>query len=90
MVAGVTANNSIAVILPGVIVAVAAAVVFVTDLFVTRKAALAWIAVTGLVAAAAAALGQWVRFSGGLVFNGRAPESGFAGMALLAHGRGRT
>ena len=83
MVASMAANNSIAVILPGVIVAVAAAVVFVTDLFVTRKAALAWIAVTGLVAAAAAALGQWVRFSGGLVFNGRAPESGFAGMVSL-------
>jgi len=77
------ANNSIAVILPGVIVAVAAAVVFVTDLFLTRKAALAWIAAAGLVAAAAAALGQWVRFSGGIVFTGRRPELGFAGMVSL-------
>ena len=75
-----TAHNSIAVILPGVIVAVAAAVVFVTDLFLTRKAALAWIAATGLVVAAAAALGQWFRFSGGTVFIGRRPELGFAGM----------
>ncbi len=83
MVAGVTANNSIAVILPGVIVAVAAAVVFVTDLFLVRKAALAWIAAAGLVVAAAAALGQWARFSGGLVFNGRRPELGFAGMVSL-------
>ena len=80
MVAGMTTNNSIAVILPGVIVAIAAAVVFVTDLFLKRKAALAWIAVTGLVVAAAAALGQWVRFSGGTVFIGRRPELGFAGM----------
>jgi len=37
------ANNSIAIILPGVIVAVTAAAVFVIDLFLARKAALAWI-----------------------------------------------
>ena len=77
------ANNSIAIILPGVIVAVTAAAVFVIDLFLARKAALAWIAAAGLVAAAAAALGQWVRFSGGLVFTGRRPEVGFAGMVSL-------
>jgi NADH-quinone oxidoreductase subunit N len=77
------ADNSIAIILPGVIVALTAAVVFVTDLFLTRKAALAWIAAAGLVAAAAVTLGQWVRFSGGLVFNGRRPETGFAGMVSL-------
>jgi len=83
MVANVLANNSIAIILPGVIVAATAAVVVVADLFLARKAALAWIAAAGLVAAAAAALGQWVRFSGGIVFNGRRPESGFAGMVSL-------
>ena len=83
MVTGMTANNSIAIILPGVIVALAAGVVFVADLFLKRKAALAWIAAAGLVAAAAAALGQWVRFSGGIVFNGRRPEVGFAGMVSL-------
>ena len=80
MLSQMTANNSIAIILPGVIVALTAAVVFIVDLFITRKAALAWIAATGLVVAAAAALGQWVRFSGGTVFFGRRPELGFAGM----------
>ncbi|MEI6725125.1 MAG: NADH-quinone oxidoreductase subunit N [Actinomycetes bacterium] len=83
MLTQMTANNSIAIILPGVIVAVTAAVVFVTDLFLTRKAALAWIAAAGLVVAAAAALGQWVRFSGGIVFTGRRPQLGFAGMVSL-------
>jgi NADH-quinone oxidoreductase subunit N len=78
-----SANNSIALILPATIVAVTAAVVFIADLFLGRKAALAWLAAAGLVAAAAAALGQWARFSGGLVFNGRRPEVGFAGMVSL-------
>ena len=73
-------NNAIVVILPGVVVAVAALLVFVVDLFVERKGALAWLAAAGLVAGAAVAVGQWVSTSGGLHFNAREPETGFAGM----------
>ena len=38
-------NNTVSVILPGVVIAVAAIVVFLADLFLKRKGALAWIAV---------------------------------------------
>ena len=44
------ANNAIVVILPGVVVAVAAALVLLVDLFTERKAVLAWLAAAGLVA----------------------------------------
>ena len=52
-------NNTVIVILPGVVLAVAAIVVFVVDLFLKRKAVLAWIAVAGLLCGAAVAIGQW-------------------------------
>ena len=52
-------NNTVSVILPGVVIAVAAIVVFVADLFLKRKTALAWIAVAGLLCGAAVAIGQW-------------------------------
>ena len=77
------ANNAIVVILPGVVVALTAALVIIADLFVSRKGAMAWLAAAGLVAAAAVAVGQWVSFSDGLRFNGREPELGFAGMVAL-------
>jgi NADH-quinone oxidoreductase subunit N len=76
-------NNSLFVILPGVVVMVAALVVFVTDLFVARKGALAYVAALGLVAAAGTALGQWVTFSGGLHLRARQPEVGFARMVVM-------
>jgi NADH-quinone oxidoreductase subunit N len=86
-------NNAIATILPALVVAVAAIAVLLVDLFVARKAVLAWVAAAGLVAAAAAAIGQWARWSGGwavwrvfggqLTFGRRAPEAGFAGMVSL-------
>jgi len=78
------ANNAIVVILPGVVVAVAAALVLVVDLFTARKGVLAWLAAAGFIAGAAVAVGQWVRFSDGeLLFNARRPETGFAGMVTL-------
>ena len=78
------ANNAIVVILPGVVVAAAAALVLFVDLFTARKAVLAWLAAAGFIAGAAVAAGQWVRFSdGGLVFDARKPETGFAGMVTL-------
>jgi NADH-quinone oxidoreductase subunit N len=83
-------NNTITVILPGVVIAVAAIVVFCADLVLRRKGALAWIAVAGLLAGAAVAVGQWGQwtagfavwkvFSGGLVFGRREAVVGFAGM----------
>ncbi len=88
-------NNTISVILPGVVFALAAGLVFVVDLFVRRKGALAWIAVAGLVAGAAVAVGQWGQwtggwavwkvFSGGLGFGRREMVVGFAGM--IGHDR---
>ena len=78
------ANNAIVVILPGVVVAVAAALVLVVDLFTERKGVLAWLAAAGFIAGAAVAVGQWVSFSGGrLLFNARRPETGFSGMVTL-------
>src|SRR5665647_3328814 len=75
-----SANNAVVVILPGVVVAVGALVVFLVDLFVARKGVLAWLAAAGLIAGAAVAVGQWVPFSGGLGFNGRKPVAGFGSM----------
>ena len=88
-------NNTVTVILPGVVVAVAAIVVFVADLFLRRKGALAWIAVAGLLCGAAVAIGQWGQwtahfavwrvFTGGLKFGRREAVVGFAGM--IGHDR---
>lgn len=73
------ANNALAVILPGVVLAVAAALVFAVDLFVAAKAVLAWLAAAGLAAAAVVAAWQWTALGG----EGRGPETGFAGMVAL-------
>jgi NADH-quinone oxidoreductase subunit N len=79
------ANNTVSVILPGLVVAGTALLDFLVDLFVERqKAVLAWIASAGLVAAAAVAAGQWLRIGGGSFnFGGRAPEAGFNHMVAL-------
>jgi NADH-quinone oxidoreductase subunit N len=84
------AGNTVTVILPGVVVAGAAVVVFLADLFLKRKGALAWIAVAGLLCGAAVAIGQWGQwtagfavwrvFTGGLNFGRREAVVGFAGM----------
>jgi len=74
------ANNAITIILPGIVIAVAAIVVFLVDLFTARKGVLAWLAAAGLIAGAAVAVGQWATFSGGLGFGGRKPQAGFASM----------
>src|SRR5450756_234176 len=78
-----SANNAVVVILPGVVVAVGALVVFLVDLFVARKAVLAWIAAAGLIVGAVVAVGQWISVSNGLHFNAREPQTGFAGMVSL-------
>lgn len=77
------ANNSLSVILPVLVVAVTALVVFVADLFVERKGLLAWLASAGLVGAAAVAFGQWLGTDGGLNLHRREPALGFAGMVGL-------
>ena len=74
------ANNAIVIILPSIVVAVAAVLVFLGDLFSARKGVVAWVAAAGLLAGAAVAVGQWATFSGGLGFNGRKPLAGFASM----------
>jgi NADH-quinone oxidoreductase subunit N len=89
------ANNCVILLLPLLVVAGAALLVFLVDLFVTRKDALAWVAVAGLLSAAAVALGQWGRWTaggavwrvltGGLKFDRVEPTGGFAGM--IAHDR---
>jgi len=89
------ANNTISIILPGVVIALAAVVILVADLFLKRKGALAWLAVAGLVAGAAVAVGQWGQWTGGwavwkvftgeLAFGGRTVVVGFAGM--IGHDR---
>ncbi len=77
-------ENDVTLILPGLIVAGTALVVLAVDLVVTRKAVLAWVACGGLVAAAAVALGQWMRLEDGvLTFAGREPQAGFNGMIGL-------
>jgi len=83
-------NNSVTVLLPGVVVAVSAVLVMVVDLFLRRKDVLAWLAAAGLLCGAAVAIGQWGEwtggaavwrvFTGGLTFGGREPSAGFAGM----------
>ena len=88
-------NNSVSLILPGIVVAAGAILVFLVDLFVKRKDALAWIAAAGLLAGAAVAIGQWAEwtagfavwrvFTGGLTFGGREAVVGFAGM--IGHDR---
>ena len=87
------AGNAIVTILPGLVVAAAAIVVLLVDLFVARKELLAWVAAAGLVAGAAAAIGQWAQWKGGwalwrvfgsaLTFGHRKPELGFSGMVSL-------
>ena len=77
------AGNAVVVILPGVVVAVGALVVFLVDLFTARKGALAWVAAAGLIAGASVAVGQWISVSDGLHFNAREPQAGFAGMVTL-------
>jgi NADH-quinone oxidoreductase subunit N len=88
------ANNTITVILPGIIVAGTALLVFLVDMFVRRKELLAWIAAAGLVAAAAVATGQWVDLGAGslgdflsgrgsALFGSRQPEAGFGVMVRL-------
>ncbi len=67
---------------PCVVLALAAAAVFAVDLFVERKAALAWLAGAGLLGAAAVAVGQWLAMADG-VAGGQSPEVGFAGMVAL-------
>ena len=88
-------NNTITVILPGIVVAGTALLVFLVDMFVRRKEILAWIAAAGLVAAAAVATGQWLEIDdagsvwrylsgeGSALFGGRAAESGFSSMVAL-------
>jgi NADH-quinone oxidoreductase subunit N len=78
-------NNSIEVILPLIVVSAGALVVLVADLFLgpRTRGLLAWLAAAVLVVTMAVAVGQWVAFSGGLSFSGRAPETGFAGMVVM-------
>src|SRR5664280_1733375 len=87
-------NNSIFVVLPLAIVLATAIVVLFVDAFAARRpAALAWVAATGLVVAAAVAAGQWTTwkggwalwrlFTGGLVMNARHGQYGFSGMVRL-------
>lgn len=70
-------HNSVVTILPAVVLAGAALVVLLVDMFVRDKAVLAWVAAAGLIATAAVAVGQWITFSGGVTLNGRVAESGF-------------
>jgi NADH-quinone oxidoreductase subunit N len=78
------ANNTIWVILPGIVIALAAFLVMAVDLVAPPKRVLAWIAAGGLVAGAAVALGQWLTVRGGEVrIDGRNTEAGFAGMVAM-------
>ncbi len=76
-------NNSVTVILPGVVVAASALLVFLVDMFSARKAILAWIAAAGLVAAAVVAVGQWLTLDGGVRFDRIEPRAGFSSMVGL-------
>lgn len=87
-------NNTVTVILPGVVVAGTALLVFLVDMFVRRKEVLPWLSAAGLVAAAAVATGQWLRVDdvgalwrwpggGAALFGGRSPEAGFGAMVAL-------
>ncbi len=90
------ANNSVLVILPGVVVAATALLVFLADTLVgARKWVLPWVASAGLVAAAAVATAQWVDLdatrsfwdfvsgAGSTLFGGGEAQSGFASMVAL-------
>ena len=87
-------NNSIYLILPLVIVVIAAVAVLVADAFVGQRSRLiAWLAAGGLVVAGAVAVGQWTTwtggaalwrlFDGGLTMNARQGQYGFSGMVRL-------
>ncbi|HQG04368.1 MAG TPA: NADH-quinone oxidoreductase subunit N [Thermoleophilia bacterium] len=90
------ANNDVMVILPGVVVAATALVVFMADTLVGgRKWVLPWIAAAGLIVAAGVATAQWIDVgaigsvwdfvsgSGSGLFGGGTAESGFASMVAL-------
>ena len=77
-------NNTISVILPGIVVAATALLVVFVDLVLPQKRVLAWVAAGGLVAGAAVAVGQWITRDGGqLSLDGHKPEPGFAGMVAM-------
>lgn len=78
-------SNSVQLILPAVVVAAAALVVLLVDLFLpeTRKGAAAWVAAAGLVVAMAVAVGQWLRFEGGVRMYEWAPRAGFGRMVVM-------
>ena len=82
-------NNTVTVILPGVVIAATALLVFLVDMFVRRKEILAWVAAAGLVAAAAVALGQWLEVTSAGAFwdflsgNGSALFSGRSAVAAI-------
>ena len=76
-------NSSLMLILPGLIVALTAMGVVLLDLFVARKAILAWFASAGLVAAGAAAVGQWLALTSEVGERGSHVEIGFSGMIVL-------
>jgi NADH-quinone oxidoreductase subunit N len=77
------ADNTVAVILPGIVVAGAALLVVLADLVLTQKRVLAWIAAGGLVAAGAVAVGQWLDRSGGMSLDRVKARGGFAGMVAM-------
>ncbi len=90
------ANNDVMVILPGVVVAATALVVFMADTLVGgRKWVLPWIAAAGLIVAAGVATAQWIDVgaigsvwdfvsgAGSGLFGGGTAESGFASMVAL-------
>ena len=70
-------NNSVMLLLPLLIVIATALLVFMVDLFTTRKSVLAWITATGLLCGAAAAAGHWVKIDGGIDLVTRVTERGF-------------
>jgi len=87
-------NNSVALLLPLLIVAATALVLMLVDAFFSKsRAALAWVAAGGLMVAVGAALGQWLTWKGGwaiwrvftgeLVLSRREPELGFNGMVAF-------
>jgi len=88
------ANNSMALILPLVVVVATALLVLVADLFIERrKGVLSWLAGIGLGGAAVVAVAEWTRWRGGaalwrvvhggLIWNSREAISGFSGMVKL-------
>jgi NADH-quinone oxidoreductase subunit N len=76
-------HNSVTTVLPLVVVAGTALLVFLVDMIVARKAVLAWVATAGLLAAAAVAVGPWLNLAHGVRFNGRQPAAGFNHMVAL-------